>query len=126
MIKADKTIQKGMWWNDYGFDKTITFVSADHKKCRIREEWISEDTYKQCHCIIECDIIEKDGEEYAVPVKYPNHSYAATSAWNYPEEEAENSIYAEYEEHYCPSATAHDYSPSSPWNAPGMSIRDFI
>lgn len=27
---------------------------------------------------------------------------------------------------YCPSATAGDYSPSSPWNAPGMSIRDFI
>jgi len=27
---------------------------------------------------------------------------------------------------YCPSATAGDYSPSSPWNAPGMSIHDFI
>lgn len=27
---------------------------------------------------------------------------------------------------YCPSATAGDYSPSSPWNAPGMSVRDFI
>ena len=27
---------------------------------------------------------------------------------------------------YCPSATGGDYSPSSPWNAPGMSIRDFI
>lgn len=26
----------------------------------------------------------------------------------------------------CPSATAGDYSPSSPWLAPGMSIRDFI
>lgn len=27
---------------------------------------------------------------------------------------------------YCPSSTAGDYSPSNPWNAPGMSIRDFI
>ena len=27
---------------------------------------------------------------------------------------------------YCPSSTAGDYSPSSPWNAPGMSIKDFI
>lgn len=27
---------------------------------------------------------------------------------------------------YCPSSTAGDYSPSCPWNAPGMSIRDFI
>lgn len=33
----------------------------------------------------------------------------------------------EYDErHYTPSATAGDYSPSCPWNAPGMSISDFI
>ena len=30
------------------------------------------------------------------------------------------------EDEYCPSATAGDYSPSNPWDAPGMSIRDFI
>lgn len=27
---------------------------------------------------------------------------------------------------YTPSATNGDYSPSNPWDAPGMSIRDFI
>ena len=31
-----------------------------------------------------------------------------------------------YEEEYCTSATNGDYSPSNPWDAPGMSIRDFI
>lgn len=31
-----------------------------------------------------------------------------------------------YDEPYTPSATAGDYSPSCPWNAPGMSIHDFI
>lgn len=30
------------------------------------------------------------------------------------------------DENYCKSATAGDYSPSCPWNAEGMSIRDFI
>lgn len=30
------------------------------------------------------------------------------------------------EDEYVPSATNGDYSPSNPWNAPGMSIRDFI
>lgn len=30
------------------------------------------------------------------------------------------------DEPYCPSATAGDYSPGCPWNAPGMSVRDFI
>ncbi len=30
------------------------------------------------------------------------------------------------ERYYTPSATAGDYGPGCPWNAPGMSIRDFI
>ena len=32
----------------------------------------------------------------------------------------------EEDEYYTPSATAGDYSPSCPWKAPGMSVRDFI
>lgn len=34
--------------------------------------------------------------------------------------------YPDEEEYYTPSATRGDYSPSCPWNAPGMSIHDFI
>lgn len=30
------------------------------------------------------------------------------------------------DDYYTPSATHGDYSPSCPWNAPGMSISDFI
>ena len=30
------------------------------------------------------------------------------------------------DDEYTPSATCGDYSPSNPWNAPGMSIHDFI
>ena len=29
-------------------------------------------------------------------------------------------------EHYTPSSTAGDYGPSNPWQAPGMSERDFF
>lgn len=32
----------------------------------------------------------------------------------------------DYDDHYIPSATNGDYSPSNPWDAPGMSIHDFI
>lgn len=32
----------------------------------------------------------------------------------------------EREKQYTPSCTAHDYSPSHPWDAPGMRISDFI
>ena len=38
-------------------------------------------------------------------------------------EEAEDQ---EKEERYTPSACAGDYSPSNPWDAPGMSVSDFI
>lgn len=32
----------------------------------------------------------------------------------------------EHHYHYTPSSTNGDYSPSNPWDAPGMSISDFI
>lgn len=32
----------------------------------------------------------------------------------------------EYDDCYTPSSTGGDYGPSNPWDAPGMSIRDFI
>lgn len=45
-----------------------------------------------------------------------------------PEEETEFEEYPEIigEEQRYTSCTTHDYSPSHPWDAPGMSIRDFI
>lgn len=34
--------------------------------------------------------------------------------------------YIDEEEPYIPSATRGDYGPSHPWDAPGMSMKDFI
>ena len=44
-----------------------------------------------------------------------------TEAWDW-----FNSYEGFEEDEYCPSSTNGDYSPSNPWNAPGMSISDFI
>lgn len=33
---------------------------------------------------------------------------------------------SDWDDDYVPSATNGDYSPSHPWDAPGMSIKDFI
>lgn len=41
-------------------------------------------------------------------------------------EDYEEYLDPDCDSHYTPSATAGDYSPSCPWNAPGMSIHDFI
>ena len=41
-------------------------------------------------------------------------------------EKGRPSCYKDEDEEYTPSATFGDYSPSCPWNAPGMSMSDFI
>ena len=50
----------------------------------------------------------------------------AESCDNYCEETEEDRERTCKEYEYTPSATASDYSPSCPQNAPGMSIHDFI
>ena len=42
------------------------------------------------------------------------------------QEEIEDDEEEDDDEEYCPSSTAGDYGPGNPWDAPGMSIRDFI
>ena len=43
-----------------------------------------------------------------------------------PEDDSYKYDFSEEDDSYTPSSTNHDYSPSDPWNAPGMSIKDFI
>jgi hypothetical protein len=38
----------------------------------------------------------------------------------------DESDYDDYEEEYIPSSSRRDYGPSNPWDAPGMSVKDFI
>ena len=40
--------------------------------------------------------------------------------------QSDSDVEYDEEDDYTPSATRGDYIPSSPWNAPGMSIHDFI
>lgn len=53
---------------------------------------------------------------------YIEHFYDPTpsSESSYDEENTNEDDY------YTPSCTCHDYSPSNPWDAPGMCIHDFI
>lgn len=55
--------------------------------------------------------------------------FARDSAVNYDEEDQEEYEIGDMDENYedrTPSSTAGDYSPSNPWDAPGMSMRDII
>ena len=40
--------------------------------------------------------------------------------------DCKDDLESRYDDYYSPSAENRDYSPSSPWDAPGMSVRDFI
>ena len=67
------------------------------------------------------DPVVKEVEEYVVE----NESYV------YIGDDLENIRYElgtfeEDDEEYVPSAENGDYSPSNPWNAPGMKMSDFI
>lgn len=43
-----------------------------------------------------------------------------------PETSEPDNLRDDGEEYYTSSCTCHDYSPGNPWDAPGMSIHDFI
>lgn len=53
------------------------------------------------------------------------HKSATAIIIDFDEDDVE-AKYNEDEEEYVPSAENGDYSPSNPWDAPGMSISDFI
>lgn len=137
-ILPNKKIQVGMYWNVDGHDMTVTWISKDRKKCKITEEWISEDTYRPKKSTEVYDIrVDKNGTEYAKNPEYDQYDdigvYYSTGAFNYPYESMVDDSDEdgwdddlEEDDYYTPSATAGDYGPSNPWDSPGMSIHDFI
>lgn len=146
-IVPNKKIQKGMVWHSDGFTHEVQSISRDGKTCKVTEDWINEDTGKPMHKVHKCTIEDDNGQEYIYEEKYkeyanPGHNndgdYSwwarmyATGADNYPymlyDEDGflEPDEDEEDDEEYTPSASRHDYSPSNPWDAPGMSMSDFF
>ena len=134
-----KEIQEGMKWSVDGHDYEVIKV-VPHFTCTVTEDWIAEDSYKPCHEILKCKIGVDDAEEY---IYIPGNAYwrlYSTGALNFPydvylaqskgnDDEYVDDLpygYDSYNDDYTPSATHGDYSPSNPWDAPGMSVRDFI
>lgn len=129
-IIPNKQIQVGMFWNIDGHDFTIT--NRNGNTCKMQENWIMEDTGRSRSVteVYKIDV-DENGTEYAHPKNSTTFNFYATSAFNYPYDPAHDHLWEEGfieddEDDYTPSATRGDYSPSSPWNAPGMSINDFI
>lgn len=137
-VVDDGKIQEGLIWDRNGHEYEVVELTVPGKSCRVTESWISEDSGKEREQTREwaiaedSELYEDDVIEFIYPAGEPitlYNRFYATSALNFgePYDDYTNSWdYESDDEYYTPSATRGDYSPSSPWNAPGMSIRDFI
>lgn len=127
------------------FTKEVTSVAPDRKTCTVTEDWIAEDTGEPQHREYTYNIAEDNGEEYMYDPEYAEYAKVgsddyswwarkyASGADNYPwsfdeEDDKTDELGTEEveDDEYTSSATAGDYSPSNPWDAPGMSAKDFI
>lgn len=85
--------------------KVNRYTSKEEQLKEVREWYINGDLSKE------------DIEKWIQSLKNPEAECSN-------EDESENTVLCE--DRYTPSSTARDYGPSNPWDAPGMSIRDFI
>lgn len=135
-------IQEGLYWDEDGHEFEV--IERTGNKCKVTETWIAEDSgrdVKKTYTYnIESDPVNKTTQEYMYDPKYPEYSRKyAGNAFNYPygndpynpddayEYDIEDDPYSEdWEEEDYRSSTRGDYGPSNPWDAPGMSVKDFI
>lgn len=101
-------------WSEWEPSVKRTIVSRTDTTVKIRIQYYNDAYDEDVDIIVDADIvISPTGEEIA------EGSFYGGSI----------KIYAgdfDTDDDYTPSATNGDYSPSCPWNAPGMSIRDFF
>ena len=116
-------IQEGMFW--YVDGHKLTIVGVQDKTAYVEETWTAEDTREHMNDVSTyLKGVNKYGEEYIQSVNNERFKLYAGGAYNFEqfydeeEDEDEYDAYSEYE--------PRSYSPSCPWNAPGMSVRDFM
>lgn len=140
--KDDMEWMNGLWWNIDGHDLKVTGVNGyPLYSCQVTETWISEDTMEDReHTSWFAIKSDENGHMYIQEKKHPDFKLYLNSAFNYRDKVPveldelsfldtpmdDSDVDLEYEYEYTPSATFHDYSPSNPWDAPGMSVSDFI
>ena len=141
-VEYDGKIHEGLVWDRNGHEYRVVELTVPGERCKVTERWLSEDSGKELEQTREWSIAEDperfiDEEDNPIEFMYPAEQnstiwnrFYATSALNFEEPYSDYETSDDYEseddERYTPSATRGDYSPSSPWNAPGMSIHDFI
>lgn len=136
----DFSWMEGLYWDEDGHTITVTQVDSQLSTAILTEQWISEDTWKDMQDQDIYLILKDDGSHvYFQNKKNPRYKLYAQNALNYEskvpadqnefaflDEDDEDSWYQYDDEEDYRSSTMRDYGPSNPWDAPGMSIKDFI
>ena len=121
----------GLYWIEDGHKFEITEVDNQLALCKVKESWTSEDTWEDVDNTSTYQMLsDLNGYLYIANRNFPNFKLYPSSAFNCPKSylnhEEEYEVDNEEVEYDTPSATRGDYSPSAPWNAPGMSMKDFV
>ena len=129
--------ETGSWdWTccyyDFGKFSNLTkagalFKAVDYYLMRTNENHISWARMSEIATILKDGLIE-DGEEEAYSYMADVVELSDTEAeyFGLDMEQYRDAIGEDADSHTPPSSTDGDYSPANPWDAPGMSVSDFI
>ena len=128
----------------YGGSYTVEVVGRTNNTVTMRSYWIAEDTGEECHedetheielhriakgiYVERYEVYEYRGSKAYVPAADINIIDYIMEHGEMPKEPRVNDDWfddADFDGYYYYSSGS-DYSPSCPWNAPGMSPQDFI
>ena len=92
--------------------------SADRKFNLRLDDWLNADKFNFAHDL--CGVVNNIDR-----TEFPTTDFGLFVP-RFAEEYEDDEDDDDEDDYYHPSSTNRDYSPSNPWDAPGMSIHDFI
>ena len=129
--------ETGSWdWTccyyDFGKFSELTraealFKALDYYLMRTNEKYISWARMSEIATILKDGLIEDDEEEaYRYMADTLELSNTEAEYFGLDMEQYRDATDEDVDNHPAPSSTDGDYSPTNPWDAPGMSVSDFM
>ena len=127
----------GSWdWTCYYYDfgkfsgltkAEALFKALDYYLMRTNEKYISWARMSEIATVLKDGLVE-DGEEeaYRYMADVAELSDNEAEYFGLDMEQYKPATDKDADDHMVPSSTGGDYSPANPWDAPGMSISDFL
>ena len=115
----------GLHWNWNGHTIEIVQVDPSLPICKVEESYIDVQTGEDKVSTSVWHIRDNGADDIYIVSKFtPGFKLYVHDAVNYADYDFSSDT--ESDDDYTPSATRGDYGPSNPWDAPGMSIKDFF